>query len=203
MRSLFTTLLIVNLGLMAFFSINIGAKSSMNQYYLSKAFGDNERGERGEKGEKGDPGERGPQGPPGQNGTQGSPGPPGPQGIQGIPGEKGSPGPPGQNGTQGPPGPPGPQGENADLRSKLLTRDVTVKVNRIMGTVNGSAACASDENLTGGGYSITGGFGIVTESIPKENSWSVTAINPFPLSDISIGSLEVYARCVKLVNNEQ
>jgi hypothetical protein len=173
MRSLFTTLLIVNLGLMAFFSINIGAKSSMNQYYLSKAFGDNERGERGEKGEKGDPGERGPQGPPGQNGTQGSP------------------------------GPPGPQGENADLRSKLLTRDVTVKVNRIMGTVNGSAACASDENLTGGGYSITGGFGIVTESIPKENSWSVTAINPFPLSDISIGSLEVYARCVKLVNNEQ
>jgi collagen triple helix repeat protein len=137
-------------------------------------------GDKGEKGEKGDPG---------------------PPGIQGPEGEQGPPGIPGKNGTKGEKGDPGKNATLEELR--LQTRDVVEKAGRIMGVVNELANCSRSENLTGGGYSITEGFGIVIESKPRGNSWSVIAINPFPLSDISIGSLEVYARCVKILYNEK
>lgn len=85
----------------------------------------------------------------------------------------------------------------------MQTREVKEEAGRIMGRVSQSATCPRSENLIGGGYKITEGFGIVTESIPKGNSWSVTAINPFPLSNISIGSLEVHAKCIKILYNEK
>jgi hypothetical protein len=190
MQNLFTILLIVNfLGLVLFFSFIIEGESLMSQYFFPRVFGDSERGERGEKGEKGDPGQPGPQGIPGERGPQGIPGERGPQGI---PGER------------GPQGIKGEKGDNATLGSlRLQIRDEIVKASKIAGIVERSATCAQDENLTGGGYNITDGFGIVTESAPKGNSWSVTAINPFPLSNSTVGSLEVYAKCVKIQYNER
>jgi Collagen triple helix repeat (20 copies) len=181
MQNLFTILLIVNvLGLVLFFSFIIEGESLMSQYFFPRVFGDSERGERGEKGEKGDPGQPGPQGIQGERGPQGIPGERGPQGIKGE------------------------KGDNATLGSlRLQIRDEIVKASKIAGIVERSATCAQDENLTGGGYNITDGFGIVTESAPKGNSWSVTAINPFPLSNSSVGSLEVYAKCVKIQYNEK
>jgi hypothetical protein len=167
-------------------SLSVETGSPMNHYFLLVAFGDSERGEKGEKGDKGDPGQPGPQGIPGkkgERGDKGDPGQPGPQGIQGM---------------------RGPKGDSAILESlKLQTRDEIVEGIKITGIMNRSATCAQDENLTGGGYNITGGFGIVTESAPRGNSWSVTAINPFPLSNSSVGSLEVYAKCVKILYSEK
>jgi Collagen triple helix repeat (20 copies) len=184
MRRISTIMLTLNvLGLIAFSSFDSGGGPSTNQYLFSRAFGGGEQGERGEKGEKGDPGERGPQGIQGERGPQGIQGERGPQGIQGEKGEK---------------------GDNATLDSiRLQIRDEIVKTTKITGSLERKATCAQDENLTGGGYSITEGFGIVTESKPRGNSWIVTAINPFPLSNSSVGSLEVYAKCVKILYSEK
>jgi hypothetical protein len=55
-------------------------------------------------------------------------------------------------------------GGNAILKSlRLLTRVQIGKAIRVFGTVESSATCAIDENLTGGGHSINGEFGIVTD----------------------------------------
>jgi hypothetical protein len=168
-------LVVMSVTLITSFSLSVGLNPSKNQYLFTIASGD-----KGEKGEKGDPG---------------------PPGIQGPRGEQGPPGIPGENGTKGEKGDPGKNATLGELR--LQTREVKEEGGRIMGRVNQLATCARSENLTGGGYSITEGFGIVTESIPRGNSWSVTAINPFPLSNTSIGSLEVYAKCVKILYNEK
>jgi hypothetical protein len=183
-RSIFMITLVGSLmALLTSSSLAIVTDSSMNENRFSVAFANSERGERGEKGEKGDPGE---------------------QGIQGIQGERGPQGIPGERGLQGIQGEKGEKGDNAILGSlRLQTRDVIVEATKIMGLVERSASCAQNENLTGGGYSITDGFGIVTESKPRGNSWAVTAINPFPLSNSSVGSLEVYAKCVKILYSEK
>jgi hypothetical protein len=194
---LLTILIVGSVGLIATLLGPSEADTSLDQYFFSKVLGDTDEHEKkGLKGDKGDPG------PPGQNGTQGPSGPQGFQGIRGLKGDKGDLGPPGPQGPPGQNGTRGPRGENATSDSiRLQTRDEIGKDIRVMGTVNGSATCDSDEILTGGGYRITRGFGIVTESIPKGNSWSVMAINPFLLSNISIGYLEVHAECVKLLYN--
>lgn len=117
---------------------------------------------------------QGPPGPPGQNGTQG---PQGPQGIQG---------------EQGPIGPPGKAAPTMNLTVRLEKGEI-VSLSRTAQSV--VATCNSDELVTGGGFNITNGPGIALSSAPRENSWVVTAINPFQI-DNSI--VQAFAECAKL-----
>ena len=123
-------------------------------------------------------------------------GPPGPQGEQG------------EQGAQGPPGPPGPQGEqgeagqSANLTSlQLVTTVVEGNPIEIPGplqfeVVESLAQCSPDTSLVGGGYTISEGLGLVLESLPERNAWSVKAANPFPITaGTGSGSLQAYALC--------
>src|ERR687892_915990 len=163
------------------------------------------------------PTEQEPQGLAGVNVTEGPPGPPGPQGPQGEQGEQGAQGPPGppgpqgeqgEQGAQGPPGPPGPQGEqgeagqSANLTSlQLVTTVVEGNPIEIPGplqfeVVESTAQCSPDTSLIGGGYTISDGLGLVLESLPESNVWSVKAANPFPITaGTGSGSLQAYALC--------
>jgi hypothetical protein len=143
------------------------------------------------------------QGPPGRNGTQGPPGPPGPPGPQGPPGE---PGPSGQNGTQGPigpvgeqgppgpPGPPGPQGPRGTSAPamNLAIRNVQGQIAPIIQIGQSVATCNQGEIVTGGGFSIAGGPGIVLSSAPQGNSWIAVAVNPFGFGNSSV---QAFAEC--------
>ena len=154
------------------------------------------------------------QGPPGQNGTQGPPGPtgaqgpPGPTGAQGPPGPTGPPGPPGepgpagQNGTQGPigpageqgpPGPPGPPGPQIPAMN-LTIRNMEGQLVPLTGIAQSLATCNSDELVTGGGFTITNGPGVVLSSAPQGSSWIVVAANPFGFGN---SSLQAFAECAK------
>jgi hypothetical protein len=147
----------------------------------------------------------GPPGPPGQNGTQG---PPGPIGPPGPPGLKGDQGPPGQNGTQGPPGPigpPGPPGEQGPPGKAAPTMNLTVRegdgeVVSLEGIAESIATCNPDELVTGGGFNITNGSGIVLGSLPRGNSWVVIAADPF---NIGTSSVQPFAQCAKLITSEK
>jgi Collagen triple helix repeat (20 copies) len=159
---------------------------------------------QGPPGQNGTQGPQGPQGLQGEQGPIGPPGPPGPQGPQGELGPPGPPGPPGQNGTQGPQGPQGLQGEQGfegppgEAAPKMnltvrLEKGEIVSLSRTAQSV--VATCNSDELVTGGGFNITNGPGIALSSAPRENSWVVTAIDPFPI-DNSI--VQAFAECAKL-----
>src|ERR687892_417395 len=136
------------------------------------------------------PTEQEPQGLAGVNVTEGPPGPPGPQGEQGA---------------QGPPGPQGEQGEpgeGVNLTSlQLATIAVEGNLIEIPGplqfeVVESIAACSPDTSLVGGGYTITEGLGLVLESLPEGNMWSVKAANPFPITaGTGSGSLQAHALC--------
>lgn len=134
------------------------------------------------------------QGPPGRNGTQGPPGPPGPPGPQGPPGE---PGPSGQNGTQGPigpageQGPPGPPGISGPAMN-LTIRNVQGQIAPIIQIGQSVATCNQGERVTGGGFSIAGGPGIVLSSVPQGNSWIAVAVNPFGFGNSSV---QAFAEC--------
>lgn len=160
---------------------------------------------------QGPPGSQGPQGVPGVNGSQGPPGPQGEQGEQGPlgpPGPRGETGEPGMQGPIGPQGPAGEQGEpgqSANLSSlQLVTTTVEGNIIEIPGPrqfeiVESTAACSLDTTLVGGGYRITEGLGLVLESLPKGNVWSVKATNPFPITaGTSSGSLQAHALCVSM-----
>ena len=163
------------------------------------------------------------QGPPGQNGTQGPPGPTGaqgPPGPTGPPGPPGEPGPAGQNGTQGPPGPtgppgppgePGPAGQNGtrgpigpagekgppgpEIPAMNLTiRNMEGQLVPLTGIAQSLATCNSDELVTGGGFTITNGPGVVLSSAPQGSSWIVVAANPFGFGN---SSLQAFAECAK------
>ena len=154
------------------------------------------------------------QGPPGQNGTQGPPGPTGaqgPPGPTGPPGPPGEPGPAGQNGTQGPigpageqgpPGPPGPAGPagppgpaGAEIPAMNLTiRNMEGQLVPLTGIAQSLATCNSDELVTGGGFTITNGPGVVLSSAPQGSSWIVVAANPFGFGN---SSLQAFAECAK------
>src|SRR5919106_338511 len=139
------------------------------------------------------PTEQEPQGLAGVNVTEGPPGPPGPQGEQG------------EQGAQGPPGPQGEQGEpgqGVNLTSlQLATIAVEGNLIEIPGplqfeVVESIAACSPDTSLVGGGYTITEGLGLVLESLPEGNMWSVKAANPFPITaGTGSGSLQAHALC--------
>src|ERR687897_871743 len=142
------------------------------------------------------------EGPPGLQGEQGE------QGAQGPPGPAGTPGPQGEQGEQGAQGPPGPQGEQGEpgqsvnLSSlQLVTTVVEGNLIEIPGplqfeVVESTAACSPDTSLVGGGYTITEGLGLVLESLPEGNMWSVKAANPFPITaGTGSGSLQAHALC--------
>jgi hypothetical protein len=142
------------------------------------------------------------------NVTQGPPGPQGEQGPLGPPGPRGETGEPGMQGPIGPQGPAGEQGEpgqSANLSSlRLVTTTVEGNIIEIPGPrqfeiVESTAACSLDTTLVGGGYRITEGLGLVLESLPKGNVWSVKATNPFPITaGTSSGSLQAHALCVSM-----
>ena len=153
-------------------------------------------------------GEQGAEGPPGPAGTPGPQGEQGEQGAQGPPGPAGTPGPQGEQGEQGAQGPPGPQGEQGEpgqsvnLSSlQLVTTVVEGNLIEIPGplqfeVVESTAACSPDTSLVGGGYTITEGLGLVLESLPEGNMWSVKAANPFPITaGTGSGSLQAHALC--------
>jgi hypothetical protein len=162
----------------------------------------------GPPGPQGEQGAQGPPGPQGEQGEQGAQGPPGPQGEQGEQGAQGPPGPQGEQGEQGAQGPPGPQGEQGEpgqsvnLSSlQLVTTVVEGNLIEIPGplqfeVVESTAACSPDTSLVGGGYTITEGLGLVLESLPEGNVWSVKAANPFPITaGTGSGSLQAHALC--------
>src|ERR687898_613182 len=124
------------------------------------------------------------QGPPGQNGTQG---PPGPTGAQGPPGPTGAQGPPGPT---GPPGPPGPE----IPAMNLTIRNMEGQLVPLTGIAQSLATCNSDELVTGGGFTITNGPGVVLSSAPQGSSWIVVAANPFGFGN---SSLQAFAECAK------
>jgi hypothetical protein len=137
------------------------------------------------------------QGPPGRNGTQGPPGPPGPQGPPGEPGpsgQNGTQGPIGPAGEQGPPGPPGPQGPPGTSAPAMnfTIRDVQGQIAPITQIGQSVATCNQGETVTGGGFSIAGGPGIILNSTPQGNSWIAVAVNPFGFGNSSV---QAFAEC--------
>src|SRR5918994_118636 len=191
------------------------AQTSPNQTSLTNVTqGPTEQEPQGLAGVNVTEGPPGPPGPQGEQGAQGPPGPPGSQGEQGEQGEQGAQGPPGppgpqgEQGAQGPPGPPGSQGEQGEpgqgvnLTSlQLATIAVEGNLIEIPGplqfeVVESIAACSPDTSLVGGGYTITEGLGLVLESLPEGNMWSVKAANPFPITaGTGSGSLQAHALC--------
>ena len=117
------------------------------------------------------------QGPPGKNGTQG------PQGEQG---------PLGPQGEQGPIGPPGKAAPTMNLTVRLEEGDIVP----LSGMAQSIATCDSDELVTGGGFAITNGPGMVLRSSPEQNSWLIVATNPF---NVGNSSLQSFAECAELV----
>ena len=142
------------------------------------------------------------QGPPGQNGTQGPPGPAGPPGPPGEPGpagQNGTQGPIGPAGEQGPPGPPGPPGEPGPAGPEIPAMNLTIRnmegqIVPLTGVAQSLATCNPDELVTGGGFTITNGPGVVLSSAPQGNSWIVVAANPFGFGN---SSLQAFAECAK------
>jgi hypothetical protein len=125
------------------------------------------------------------QGPPGKNGTQGPPGPMGP------PGPLGPVGPQGEQGPAGERGPPGP----AAQAMNFTVRNVPGQLVSLSGIERSVATCNSDELVTGGGFSITNGPGIVLSSTPQGDSWIVSAANPFTFGNSSV---QAFAECAKI-----
>jgi Collagen triple helix repeat (20 copies) len=125
------------------------------------------------------------QGPPGKNGTQGPPGPMGPPGPVGPAGSQGEQGPAGER------GPPGP----AAQAMNFTVRNVPGQLVSLDGIAQSVATCNSDELVTGGGFSITNGPGIVLSSTPQGDSWIVSAANPFTFGNSSV---QAFAECAKI-----
>jgi hypothetical protein len=148
------------------------------------------QGPPGQNGTQGPPGPTGPPGPPGQNGTHGTIGPAGEQGPPGPPG------PPGQNGTQGTIGPAGEQGPPGPEipAMNLIIRNMEGQIVPLTGIAQSLATCNPDELVTGGGFSITNGPGVVLSSAPQGSSWIVVAANPFGFGN---SSLQAFAECAK------
>jgi hypothetical protein len=66
----------------------------------------------------------------------------------------------------------------------------------LSGMAQSIATCDSDELVTGGGFAITNGPGMVLRSSPEQNSWLVMAANPF---NVGNSSLQTFAECAELV----
>jgi hypothetical protein len=125
------------------------------------------------------------QGPPGKNGTQGPPGPMGPLGPVGPAGPQGEQGPAGER------GPPGP----AAQAMNFTVRNVPGQLVSLNGIAQSVATCNPDELVTGGGFSITNGPGIILSSTPQGDSWIVSAANPFTFGNSSV---QAFAECAMI-----
>jgi hypothetical protein len=66
----------------------------------------------------------------------------------------------------------------------------------LSGMAQSIATCDSDELVTGGGFAITNGPGMVLRSSPEQNSWLIVATNPF---NVGNSSLQSFAECAELV----
>ncbi|HJY15262.1 MAG TPA: hypothetical protein VJ225_04460 [Nitrososphaeraceae archaeon] len=126
------------------------------------------------------------QGPPGKNGTQGPPGPMGP------PGPLGPVGPQGEQGPAGERGPPGPAAQAMNFTVRNVPGQLVSL--SLSGLVQSVATCNTDELITGGGFSVTNGPGIVLSSTPQGDSWIVSAANPFTFGNSSV---QAFAECAK------
>ena len=141
-----------------------------DQPLFSSGEGDKgDKGERGDKGDKGDKGERGDKGDKGDKGERG---------------DKGDRGPPGMNATI----------PSSGIKSIIATGQQF----QIIGGAESVAQCSTNHTLTGGGYNITNGFGIVLEEYAHGNTWTVRAINPFSTSNQTIGLLQAFAICSQI-----
>ena len=79
-----------------------------------------------------------------------------------------------------------------------MIREVKGNTIGIMGIVKSAATCSGDEFVSGGGFSIKNGSGIVIDSRPDRKSWNVTATNPSGARNITLGQLQAYAECAKI-----
>jgi hypothetical protein len=86
--------------------------------------------------------------------------------------------PAGPQGEQGPAGERGPPGPAAQAMN-FSVRNVPGQLVSLSGIAHSVATCNSDELVTGGGFSITNGPGIILTSTPQGDSWIVSATNPF------------------------
>jgi Collagen triple helix repeat (20 copies) len=141
---------------------------------------------------QGPPGKNGTQGPPGPMGPPGPLGPVGPQGEQGPAGELGPVGPQGEQGPAGERGPPGPAAQAMNFTVRNVPGQLVLL--SLSGIVQSVATCNTDELITGGGFSITNGPGIVLSSTPQGDSWMVSAANPFTFGNSSV---QAFAECAK------
>jgi hypothetical protein len=88
-------------------------------------------------------------------------------------------------------GPPGP----AAQAMNLTIRNVPGSIVSLAGLTQSVATCNPDESVTGGGYSITNGPGIVLSSALQGNSWIVHAVNPFAFGNSSV---QAFAECASI-----
>jgi Collagen triple helix repeat (20 copies) len=150
------------------------------------------QGPPGKNGTQGPPGPMGPLGPLGPVGPQGEQGPVGPQGEQGPAGELGPVGPQGEQGPAGERGPPGPAAQAMNFTVRNVPGQLVSL--SLSGIVQSVATCNTDELITGGGFSITNGPGIVLSSTPQGDSWIVSAANPFTFGNSSV---QAFVECAK------
>ncbi len=142
-------------------------------------------------GAKGDPGLPGPAGAKGDKGDPGSPGAKGDQGAQGL---QGVPGAKGETGAQGPTGPAG------SPRSLAVTQFRGDSVSIAPGESGIAVArCNSGERSTGGGYTLTGSTGTITQNVALVTNgnnigWQVAAV-----AGPGTTTIQAYVECASLV----
>jgi hypothetical protein len=175
-------------------SASLDSASGQIMFYQGPPGRNGTQGPPGPMGPPGPLGLVGPQGEQGPAGQQGKQGPAGPQGKQGPAGPQGEQGPAGQQGEQGPAGERGPPGPAAQAMN-FTVRNVPGQLVSLSGIAQSVATCNSDELVTGGGFNITYGPGIVLSSIPQGGSWIVSAVNPFTFGNSSV---QAYAECAKI-----
>jgi hypothetical protein len=76
----------------------------------------------------------------------------------------------------------------------LTIRNMEGQIVPLTGVAQSLATCNPDELVTGGGFSITNGPGVVLSSAPQGSSWTVIAANPFGFGN---SSLQAFAECAK------
>jgi hypothetical protein len=74
----------------------------------------------------------------------------------------------------------------------LTIRNVQGQISPIIQLGQSVATCNQGEIITGGGFGIAGGPGIVLTSIPQGNSWIAVAVNPFGFGNSSV---QAFAEC--------
>ncbi|MGO8906362.1 MAG: hypothetical protein ACLQMH_12155 [Solirubrobacteraceae bacterium] len=107
----------------------------------------------------------GPKGDAGPQGSQGAAGPQGPKGDTGPQGSKGEAGPQGGTGVTG------PTGSSGEL--KVATNPETLTTVAAGTEGEATAKCKTGEVVTGGGYSLTGEFEVLSSEAVAETAWKI------------------------------